>query len=171
MSRITKELAENISMFLVKKKREELALVVDKLNLSLIDLYKSRYTPKEVIDFDQKFPGYVRKKSSFYLNGNGFRHDYIDLGGNSFIVNPEIGTILEPTPQEAKDIQKKQRSISVERKQINDLQSSIYNALLSLKTFKAVRENFPEAAELLPAESNPSLLPSLNLSSIREQLK
>ena len=55
-------------------------------------------------------------------------------------------------------------------KEIKTLRLSIEEALKSMRTFKKVQEVFPEAYEFLP-KNKTEFLPSINLESIRTQLK
>ena len=169
MSRITKQLAEEIAKKVVLKKREEVTIKWKEIG-SLVEkeYIKCVYTPiiQEMIE---KHIDFLSSSSRLRLRGMGLNNDYIIL--NHKVIVPSCGSInFDVKPDFAKIISKELSDLTSLRETADTLQRNVYNALLELKTFKNVLNELPEIAVYLPAE-NKTYLPSVNLNNLRQQLK
>lgn len=120
---------------------------------------------KEVLDFYEKHPKYVKSTRLFRLIGNGFNYSYLNtvnevpyIGDNSF----------EPKPEEAKKLLELINKKQDLKDKLNKLVSEIENLLYSLRTYLKVLIEFPEAEPFLPKTISNKLM--INVSDIRKKL-
>lgn len=166
MSRITNQLAEEIAKAMVAKKEESLKNLKGEISKKVSDEIL-RLVPKGIQELYAKFPKYFRTTSSIQLTGNGCNYEWISLDQDIPVQNTNY---FNPEPKFAKDIILLINKKDKFKKELEELKLSIENALKQLRTFKNVRESFPEAAEFLPPDGKP-MLPALNLDIIRKNLK
>lgn len=167
MSRITKQIAENVAYKLVMPKKTKLKERNIEFSKKITELCWDR-VPVEIITLFKTHPSYFRTASIFRPTGNGWNSQYLDLfeevpsiRGNNFYFEMEIKT--------SNALLKEYNRNKDQKEQIEELQRDLVNTLLNLKTYKAVTENFPEAAEHLPKIVNNTV--ALNLSDIRNRIK
>lgn len=163
MSRITKLIAEEVSEKLVQKKQTEL----NNHNQQIKDYVTKvilNHTPKDVLLLSKTEPKYFRMTKQFRFNCNDFKWEYFSTN-HSIPSNDEHYNITETESKQIfKLIQKRDKL----RKELRNLKDEIYQALINLKTFKRVQEEFPEASSFLPSKTNTSLV--VNIDNIRKQL-
>jgi len=164
MSKITRQIAENISAELTKKK----ALEITQLKQNLIDKFTDIYIkslPKEVIDLHKKYPEYVNARFRLQLSGNGFQYQYIDLLESL----PSKNSIFLPSEKDAKTLHFLINEVDEKEAEYKNLQIEISSLLLGLKTYNRVNSEFPEATPFLPKSMSTALM--VNISDLREKLK
>ncbi len=164
MSRITKQIAENVTEKLVNKKRNELIQINDKIS-ELATQIVLKNTPKEVLNLFKTRKNYFQSTSSVRFDNNDFKWEWFTL----YETLPSDNNHYPISDEESKKmfdlINKRDKAKSDLRK----LKSEIYQALINLKTFKRVESDFPEAFEFLPKNGSTALV--VNVESIRKQLK
>jgi hypothetical protein len=170
MSRITKQIAEDVSKRMTFKQKEKYKQLKSEFENKVRDMSISRI-PKKIIELfsNEETKPYIRTTSAVKLLGNGFNHNWVYVkdfphtGGVTFnlILTPEEGDLLLKMEREYKVAEEKMEKLKVE----------IYTALYEgLRTFKNVEENFPEAFEYLPVLSKNTAL-SVNLNELRSRIK
>jgi hypothetical protein len=167
MSRITIELAENIAKQLTAKKQQKLNDLNVKISKHVRDeVLKS--IPEHVKMYFAEFPQYCYTHTQVTLVGNGCNHERVNV--DEFPRERASNSYYTPSPFFGKEFPILINNKDALKEEIYKLKRDIENALKQMRTFKAVREQFPEAAAFLPA-NNKVYLPSLDLSQIRESLK
>ena len=145
MSTITKVIASEVAKKLTENKSKN----IEKLNVNLKTEFQKIYLkrlPKEVYETFEKFPSYFNARSYVQLTGNGF-----DWQSLSFLKPlPYSERSFVPNEQEAEKLLKMKNEVDKAKNEKDKLVSEIETALIGLRTYKRVQENFPEAFELLP---------------------
>lgn len=167
MSRITKEIAENVATKLVQSKKQ----VIDCLRKKLENEVKEhviKEVPLEVMLVFNKNPNFIRVERRVEISGNGwnFQSVYLDKAipcNNNYKIN------FIPEAKIANELLLIFNEISDKEKEIKLLKNDLINTIYNLRTYKSVELNFTEAFELLPKIINNSV--QLNLSEIRNRLK
>lgn len=166
MSRITNEMAEQIAKAMTSEKLE----AIKKLESEISEKTREevlKTIPKEVKDFFKKFPEWTQRDGSVRLNGNGCDHERVRV---ETVPSKNNGTVYHnPSNEFASEILKLINKRDKLKNDLSTLKKSIENALKQLRTFKKIREAFPEAAEFLPKDNAP-MLPCINLDVIRKNL-
>lgn len=167
MSRITKQIAEEVAKKLVAPKKEKLKARNKEFSMNITELCLSRI-PAEILDCYYENRSYFNTTHYFRPTGNGWQMQHLDLSeelpspnGNSFSFEMDVKT--------SNALLKEFNRNKDQKEQIEELQRDLENILFNLRTYKAVTENFPEAAEHLPKIVNNSI--ALNLSDIRNRIK
>jgi hypothetical protein len=164
MSRITNDLAESIAKTMTAKQSQTIEELKSKQKQITLD-YIMKGIPKEVKELFDKNSKYLNYNSGVRFWGNGCQGLYVNIGKH-----PTDGLNITPEPEFAKELVKLDNAIQKKQDALYELKQSIENALKAMRTFKRVRVDFPEAGEFLPPDGK-SMLPAINLSSIRQQLK
>jgi hypothetical protein len=164
--RITKQTASDVAKQLVAKKGKENAKIWIELCESIYESVK-KTIPKDLIDFSEKYPSYIRATQVVKIVGNGFNHESINI--TKVLPCKDWSFIYTPTSEEGDKWIKLFNKYHEQRKETETLYRDIENALYNLKTYKAIEENFPEAYKFLPEKITTSL--SINLSDIRQKIK
>jgi hypothetical protein len=148
MSRITKQIAEDVSERMTFKQKEKYKQLKSEFENKVRDMTISRI-PKKIIDFfsNEETKPYIRTASAVKLLGNGFNHNWIYVKDFPHTVGVTFNLIL--TPEEGDLLLKMEREYKVAEEKMEKLKTEIYTALYEgLRTFKNVEENFPEAFEI-----------------------
>lgn len=166
MSRITISLAEDMA----KEMTSELAKEIKDLKSTLgseVEEHLLKGIPKDVLSCYKKHPDYIETTSYVYLRGQGLNHDSVNLN-NSI---PVAGRTTFDLPKEISlSVSKQLEVIKSKEAEKTRLYKEVKNVLIDLKTFKRVREEFPEAAKFLPKEDKQIFLPS-NLKTLRAKFQ
>ena len=160
---ITKAIATEVAEKLIQKKGLELIELKESLKLKFEDIVL-KSIPKEVIDFYKKYPNYVETRQTFLLSGNGFDYKYL-YTKNSI---PSFKSSFIPNERDAIILHGLWNDISNKEKEYKKLLSEIEIALFSLRTYKRVKENFPEAFVFLPNSVSNKLV--VNISDLRNKI-
>jgi hypothetical protein len=168
--RISQELARRIAKKMTEKKEKQ----VDKLHLLFRRLVTNLYwqsIPKAVFDARELHPDWFEAKGSIVLQGHGFEYTSISVVGAYVPANNDGRAKLKLTPEMAAQIKTAQWEWEKCRDEYSKLVDEIQQALISLGTYKQIRENFVEAAQFLPETGPKSLALIPNLSGLKERLK
>jgi len=165
MSRITKEIANEVARKLTTKKTEEIQKL-DLLIQETLELFILKRVPKDVIEFQKTNPKFTYSTSSFRLIGNGFNHKYLNTKND---IPYNGNNIFEPKPDEAKKLLEMINKKSDLKSNLNKLFSEIENLLYNLRTYNKVIIEFPEVEPFLPKTISNKLM--VNVNDIRQQLK
>jgi len=163
MSRITKEIAEQVAKKMTEDKENEIIKINKQLTNTVTD-FVLKTIPEEVIEFNEKFKGYIDMRSNVRLIGNGWNYENLSLSKSiplkkqDFIPNVKQSDILKKLKEEVSD----------KEKHLQQLRRKIGIALYSLRTYSKVAIEFPEAVPFLPKKQETSL--AININDIRAEL-
>lgn len=172
MTRISKTAAHEVAIALVAKQRTELEEQEKRLSHVLTSLVLDRI-PKEVHDFYEKFPQYIKTTATARLTGLGWNYEWLDLEGRVPCVS--VGNSFElvfDTKQHEKaanGLKDLYDSYEQSKRDLKALRYDIENTVYALKTLKAISEHFPEALPYLPKTPNTSLI--IDTTALRQRLK
>jgi hypothetical protein len=168
-SRITKALSEEIARKLVEPKKKELEELNEKKR-SIAEKRAWEDLPEEVIKLAQSHPEYVQCKNSARVYGP----DIVDHVNETFDKPLPVKDTWAPkivlNKDESKeyfDLLTKSRNIA---QSIYELKHKIEVAVYNLRTYKRIREEFPEASKYLPNGKKKTGL-AIRLDEIRKELK
>lgn len=173
MTRISKTAAHEVAVALVAKQRTDLEEQEKRLSHVVTSLVLDRL-PKEVHDFYEKFPQYVKKTSSARLTGLGWNREWLALEANVPYSGNGSGNfelVFETKQHEkaANGLKDLHNAFIQSKRDLTALRCDIENTLYALKTLKAISEHFPEALPYLPKTPNTSLI--IDTTALRERLK
>jgi hypothetical protein len=172
MTRISKTAAHEVAIALTKNQRIDLVEQEKRLSHVVTSLVLDRI-PKEVHDFYEKFPQYVKTTGGAYLKGLGWGGDFLTLEGSvpnighnhNFVLNFETNQ----HEKAANGLRKLYNNLQQSKKDLTALRCDIENTLYALKTLKAISEHFPEALPYLSKTPNTSLI--IDTTALRQRLK
>jgi len=169
MSRITKDIAAEIAEKLLEKKVKELNadhLKIQNLVRDFIISKTDEGLMKCFNNFDLK--NYIQKTRYITLRGTGLNNDHIKLNecipsinGNTMYLELPTDLAIQVSAMLMEDTRKNNN--------LNALDEELQATLYGLRTFKKVRESFPEAAIFLPEEADKKEI--VNISLLRDKLK
>ncbi len=163
MTRITKEIAQEVAVRMTEKKKNEIESLHKKLK-DTVHKYVEKQIPKDVLSCFKKNKGYFHTRTSFQFIGNEFNYE-------SYSCNSELPYSkyqMAPDVEAAKAILQIKHEMDKKNTERNSLKNEIEVALYNLKTYNAVEAEFPEAFKLLPKRITQAL--TVNIKSIREKL-
>lgn len=163
MSIITKQIAYDVALLLCVKKEKEVKKSSNILKDFFTDFYEKQL-PKSVLEGFKINPDYYKKADYISVVGTGLNWNSIDFNKKLPIKENNVA-IDEKTAAKLVVMMNKK---SEDLKGYNALMTEIQNALLNLRTYKKIEENFPEAFKLLPEKISTKL--SINLSEIRSKI-
>ncbi len=167
MSRITKEIAGQVSHQLTAKKREEIHELDAKFRTELKRMYIEDI-PEEIKELSAKYPEYfeLRDRIGFY-GTNGFGYENYKIDGS---VISKAGSVnyLHISPENAKKLKKIDNEIQDKKKELKGLVRELEILLYSLRTYAKVSEQFPEAIPFLPYKTTSAL--AINIEDLRKKL-
>lgn len=165
MSRITIYKSEQVAGKLTEHIKKQM-INIDKEFSGIVNEYIEKNTPDKVVECFKSNPEYFAKGdyNSVYFNGQhiGYSRIITPIKYNANCVEVGDGKVGN------KLVRIKQRQEKLEQKR-DQLFREIKGALLSLRTYKKISEQFPEAVEYLDEPVKNELV--VNLDSIRKQLK
>lgn len=164
MSIITKTQAEEAAVKLTATQQKEYDKARKETQTCFTELYLATI-PEEVKSLFEKYPSYFVSRKEFQLHGNGFNWQHV----NTLKEVPCAKRAYSPEPKEAEKLLKLLNIEAEKRSELEKLRSEIEIALNSLRTFKRIKESFPEASKYLSIKTSTAL--AVNLSEIREKLK
>lgn len=175
MTRISKTAAHEVAIALVAKQRTELEEQEKRLSHVVTSLVMDRI-PKEVHDFYEKFPKYVKTTQSARLTGLGWNREWLELeakvpfmSNGSGSCNFELVFETKQHEKAANGLKDLHNNFIQSKKDLINLRSDIENTVYALKTLKAISEHFPEALPYLPKTPNTSLI--IDTTALRQRLK
>nr|DAJ08476.1 MAG TPA: Nucleotide modification associated domain 5 [Caudoviricetes sp.] len=147
--RITKTIAENVAEELTKKLDEKIKEHKKDLEKVAGNIYV-KSLPKGLMEAYDKFPKYFNTRCSIQLVGNGANYETIWLDKEY----PSVEYRYTASEKDTKSILGRYDTIKKLEKEKKDLETNIQEALLALKTYKRVEQEFPEAVQYLPESSS-----------------
>ena len=159
-NRITKDIASEITKQMLSEKREKLQKLEEKRQdeINRLGLLK---VPEEVIELHKKHPQYFNGSNSrVSLNGNyiGWVNSKIPSTGKSLFVEDQKSIFFKLDDQYNKL-----------EEEINTIKLELEVTIFEFRTFKRLKEGFPEAAQHLPKEENKAVV-SKNVPDLLNKL-
>ncbi len=147
MSRITKQIAEEMAKHLVEPQTLEITKLTGELTTVCRQFYLDSL-PEGILPVFKKWLVWFDSTSQIRIEGPGLSQGYKYYNiGESLPKNTDSIVI---TAEQAADI------IAIEKEERSQLRESIEVILFNLRTYKNVQEKFPEAAKYLPAQKTPA---------------
>lgn len=167
MSRISKELAKQVSIKLTEKSR----MAADELHTVYREIATSMYedqTPKEVKDCFKKNAEWFYTRSSISLDGHGFRWESISAT-RPVICNNNQNATLELNSKNSTVLINAKRKWEKAKDEYKKLQKETETAIINLGTHARIKENFPLAEPMLPPPMSNALV--CNFDSLTKRLQ
>jgi len=164
MSLITKAIAQEVAVKLTAKKLKE----VEALRFNLRNVFTEMYlasVPEEILKLFRVHPSYFEAHSEFQLQGNGCNYEYLATTSNL----PFSKSVFTPTTEQAGVLLPLRNSLDAKTKELRKLRNEIEITLNSLRSYKRIKELFPEAAPFLPEKITTAL--AVNISDLQSRLK
>jgi hypothetical protein len=167
MSRITKQIANDVAIKMTATKREVVKLKKQFYKEFIYNELRNQI-PKNILDFYEQNPRYVKTYNYVRISGNGFNYECVVL--DKSLPSPNSNTFeFLPSEKTAKTLLGLKLEFEKLGKETDDLFMELQNALIGLRTYNSVNENLPEAFEFLPTIKTTTL--QLNISDLRKKLK
>lgn len=163
--RITKQIAEDVARQLCAEKQSEIKALKAQLKATVTSHYEA-ILPKDVLAFFKKYPSFVSTDSSVRIYGSGIDYRYFNFtqpmpsGDNCKLEIDDIS---------ANYLTGLLNTIQDQEKSYNQLLKEIQLALINLRTYNNVREQFPEAGKILPIQQTSTAV-MVNVADIRCKL-
>ena len=170
MSRITKAIAEEIVIALLKKKKEKLTMMLEALAIMVSDYYKTQI-PKDVLAIYKKegCKNYIKTLSSLYLSGEGLNHDYVYLQEPVPSTQEYSHALQIDDPKVAENVSKLLSEHKKLYTETRNLEEELYVTIMAIRTQKRLEDEFPEAAEHFPKVGPPANIVK-NIAVLRSKL-
>jgi hypothetical protein len=130
------------------------------------ELYEAQ-TPQLVKDAYAKHREWFYRRSCVLFSGHGFQWEQANTQ-YPIICNNGTSASLQLTDKIAEKIMKAKRKYDKANDEYKQLKSETENALLALKSFKNIKQHFPDAVNFLPAETSTALV--VNFDSLKDKL-
>ena len=166
---INKSIANSISRSLTEKISKKISLKKINLESFVIEIYL-KTIPEKVLQSFSEHPNYHLRASSIILEGNGL-NDGIPLSKGVIANTNYSKVLLVENIDDAKKISKDLNEIKKLEDKYSVIKSEITTTLLSLRTFKKIAEEFPEAVPFFPTNNENINAVSIPIKDIRSQLK
>lgn len=170
---ISKSLAYDIALKLSEKRRNECEELHELLKQLVYKVYQ-KMIPKIINDAYLIAPDFFRERSAIYLCGHGFDEKRISCPEDwlAIVNNNEDNKCylhMKNLPEATrKEIQAAHRAYVKADDAVNALRKELASALLSLKTYKKISEEIPEAIPMLPKKF-PVPAVVVNVSALRKK--
>ena len=160
---ISKTLAESVAALLLEKNTQRVKDQQQKVKDLGSKMVASRI-PIPIKHVKKAFSAWLLKKSHFYFSGVGIS-DY-DICCDE---HPAVTYRINMDREESEALVKEVRILEDLRNELFKLKKDLIAALLALRTYKNIIEQFPEAATLLK-ERPKTLAVAVNIPQIRNQI-
>lgn len=164
MSRITKQIAQEVA----EKLTEKQVLEINKMESDIKDQFTEIYlktVPKEILDLFEKHPKYFETRSNFQIHGNGFQFERLCIN-NKY---PSKQYLFSMNEKDSEKMMILFNKLSDKKKELSKFKIEIEALIFGLRTYAKVNSEFPEASPFLPKTISNSLM--VNISDLREKLK
>jgi len=162
---ISKELAGSIARKLTQKKYDALEKTKKDISDLAYEIAKAG-VKKDIFEMYEKNKSYFNTTSQLALIGQGLNNETVSIksipSDGSWSITKTLNNKHAETFVILFDKQKTQK------KELQQLNIEIEAALLGLRTFKKITDQFPEAAKYLPVKENRELM--INISAIVKKL-
>lgn len=169
MSRITKDIATDVSKAMTKTLWEKAAEADTAFKNAVRKMALSR-VPNEIVEMynSDTIRPYINYVSSIQVCGNGFNYEWVSIKPIPW--ENDSTTRLTPTNDESVALIELQRTYKQLEKKAEELYMEINETLYyTLKTYKNVEKQFPEAIPFLPELSSNTGL-TVNLDTLRSKI-
>lgn len=157
MAKITKTIAAEVADKVTAKLKKKIQDVEKEMSVAVTEMMKNR-VPKEVWDAFGKYPNYIERCSSVFLNSNGYNYRKVELVETVPVINGNR-YISNLTNKEVAPLDKIEQKKDKLQEKYNRTYQEIESTLIGLGTYKRVQEQFPELYKYLPsAPGNTSLM-------------
>lgn len=167
MSRVSSELARQISIKLTEKSRIAMEGLYTEYK-ELVTIAYEEQCPDAVKECYKKCQEWFYVRSEVFLNGHGFNHERVHTT-RRIICNAYSDAHLKMTEKIADKLIAAKRKYEKAKKHYEDLKDETRVAILALRTFKNIRQELPEAAAMLPPPMSNALV--CNFDSLHRKLK
>lgn len=167
--RITKELASSVAKSLLKKKQEEIQKLENKLKEYVYDK-ALKFVPKEVSEFNEKFPGYIELSRSVSFQQGWFEYRFKSFRFPDEKSLPLKSEYIDFERSIIEQIASKQDQIAKLQSEYREAIRDVENAIFNLRTVANVKKELPEATPFLPKPGQTTAV-SVRLDKIRDLIK
>lgn len=164
MSIITKAIATEVAIKLTSKQWKEIESLESKLEKQFEEVYL-KSIPLDVQDAFEKYPGYFNTTKYVQVSGNGFNYQNLQLTK----ILPKIKGGFRLKEKDAVTLLKKYNEIEDKKSEARKLLQEIEVVLNSLRSYKKINSEFPEATPFLPEKITTQL--AVNISDVQSKLK
>lgn len=164
---ISQDLANQIAFKLTEKSR----IAADNLHVVFRELATKIYedqTPQEIKNTFKKFPDWFEIRTQVVLNSHGFNWECVSTT-RPVITNAYGKCHIKLTQALADKLSAAQSKWQKAKGKYEQLKKETKLALLALKTHKNIKEEFPEAAPMLPPPMSNALV--VNFDSLKRKLR
>ena len=169
MSRITKQIAEEVAKAMTAEKAKNVADLKGLFTKTVEEIALTKI-PEAILKIiqDPNLCRYLQLTDYVHLNDYGFHYKGVCL--EEAIPCTQRNSVLSLTENEGKLLWNLEQKYKKAKKEVEDLHQEIYFTLLhTLKTYKKVQDHFPEAFEHLPKVGTPTSL-AINLDALRHKI-
>ena len=168
MSRISRELAEQIAEKMTKDSREAVKLLLRQYEALVTETYEAQ-VPQAAKELLAKHPAWVCTGRFIFFEGHGFSRNNSVTATRPVIQQSESYARLSLTEKIADKLLKAKQKYDKANEAAEQLEHETVNALLSLKTIKNIREHLPAAAPFLPPPMSNALV--VNFDTLLKKLE
>ena len=161
---VTKQIAREVAIKLLKPKQDELKAIKDKLGIEAYKIIKSKIPHKVLLGFDYN-KEYFKHSRNIQVRGYGFNFEWIEI---LYVLPYQNTAATELNQDEANILMPLWNQKNDKLEEIENLRTDLENAILTLRTYARIKEQLPEAYELLPDKTSTAI--SINLESIKTRL-
>jgi len=160
---VTKQIAREVAIKLLKPKQDELKAIKDKLGIEAYLILASTIPANVIVGFEAN-KQYYHFTKTIQVRGYGFNFEWIEMSD----ILPYNSKTTELTQDQANSLMPLWIQKIDKEKEIKELKTDLENAILTLRTYARIKEQLPEAYELLPDKTSTAI--SINLESIKTRL-
>lgn len=168
MSRITKEIAAEVAKKLLEQKVKKNAERYSEIQKIVVGIIQSR-TPMLVMQNFSQHKNYINTADYVYLTGPGLNHDYIVLG-ESVPYDSSMSRTIILEESTSMLLSKKLEKYQIHRKKNEELKEKTEATIYALRTYKKVKDLFPDAYKFLPPENTATCTDLQCISSIIQEI-
>jgi hypothetical protein len=166
MSRISQDVAGQIATKITQKSRDVVSALRKEYESAVKEAYVSQI-PDEVQDTFKRHSEWFSTNNQVKLHGHGFNWEWVSFEG-AVICNHHRECLLKMDDKLGTALMKYKRAWEKAKADCEELRSEALQALLSLKTYKNIRENMPAAIPFLPPPITNALI--VNVDTINKKL-
>jgi hypothetical protein len=164
--RISQELAKQISFKLTEKSKSHVE-ALKKEYYKLAQHYYEAQIPDDIKNAFKKHPEWFYTRQIIEFSGHGFNWENIKADA-PVICNDGTSAHLKLNEKSSSKLSTAKNKYKKAEEQYDSLRTETEQALLTLKTYKNIREELPEAAPYLPPPISNALV--VNFDSLKKRL-
>lgn len=163
-SRISVEETRQLTNKLLAKHREEIAQLQERKEQFVLEQALS-IVPEKVQSLFKDYPNYIETRNSFYLRYDGRTYEWTHVGEEV----PAHNDVIQIDSETNRRYEELVDAAFKAKVNYDELHDELYNVIYSLRSFKRIVKEIPEAEEFLPKDQEVKAL--MNLTSLRERIK